>query len=62
MKKNMEKRLEKLEEKEKPHIIANLADFVLWHANPNRDPNPELSPQMQKFFPFKSRHAEKSLI
>ena len=50
MKKNIDRRLEQLEEKVKPRIIGNLADFVRWHADPNRDPDMELSPQMQEFF------------
>jgi hypothetical protein len=62
MKKNIEKRLERLEEKENPRVIANLADFVRWHADPNRDPDVKLSPQMQDFFPrFRSENAEKNL-
>jgi hypothetical protein len=60
MKKNIEKRLEQLEERIKPRIIATLADFVLWHADPNRDPDAELSPQMQKCFQqFRSHNVEK---
>jgi hypothetical protein len=62
MKKSIEKRLEQLEEKKKPKVIANLADFVRWHADFNRDPNVELSPMMEKFFPrFMSHNAEESL-
>ena len=58
MKKNIDRRLEQLEEKVKPRIIGNLADYVRWHADPNRTPNVELSPMMQKFFPrFKSHLA-----
>jgi hypothetical protein len=62
MKKNIDRRLERLEAKRKPRIIDNLADFVRWHANPNRDPNVELSPQMEEFFPlFRSHNAEKTV-
>lgn len=43
----LDKRLRALEAKN-TRQIATLADYALWRANPNRDPNPQFSPAMQK--------------
>jgi hypothetical protein len=43
----LDKRLRALEAKN-TRQIATLADYALWGANPNRDPNPQFSPVMQK--------------
>ena len=43
----LDKRLRTLEAKNICHI-ATLADYALWRANPDRDPNPQFSPVMQK--------------
>ncbi len=44
---SLDKRLRNIEAKNTCHI-ATLADYALWRANPNRDPNPQFSPVMQK--------------
>ena len=44
---SLDKRLRSLEAKNTQYI-ATLTDYVLWRANPNRDPNPQFSPAMQK--------------
>ena len=45
----IDRRLEALDERAKPRIIATLADFVIWCAEDEPDEDVELSQQMQEF-------------
>ena len=52
------RRLEALEAKEKPQLIATLADFVIWCAEDEPDKDVEFSPQMQEFVDKTLKHCE----
>jgi len=54
----IDRRLEALEERAKPRIIATLADFVIWCAEDEPDEDVELSPQMQEFVDEALKHIE----
>lgn len=54
----LDKRLQALEESSVCHI-ETLADYALWRANPNRDPNPEFSPVMRECLENFRKHAMK---
>jgi hypothetical protein len=56
MKKNIERRLEQLEERRKPRVISTLADLVLWRAKGGSDEDVELTPQMQAFVDETLKH------
>jgi hypothetical protein len=58
MKKNIERRLEQLEERRKPRVISTLADLVLWRAKGGSDEDVELSPQMQEFVDETLKHMQ----
>lgn len=52
----LDKRLHVLE-KNSVCRIETLADYALWRANPNRDPNPEFSPVMREALESFRKHA-----
>ena len=54
----IDRRLEALEERAKPRIIATLADFVIWCSEDEPDEDVKLSPQMQEFVDEALKHIE----